>query len=92
MACDTDAALLTDGRSGSSSAAQASAVVTRSMTAVATRSRADASLSIVAQFEVRRRGYVSPDGTLRGQPVSIPDVASLISLYRAMVLTRAFDL
>src|SRR5262249_10073670 len=49
--------------------------------------------AIVAQFEVLRRGYLSRDGTMIDPvPDSIPDVASLISLYRAMVLTRTFDL
>jgi 2-oxoisovalerate dehydrogenase E1 component alpha subunit len=60
---------------------------------MATNSRADESLSIVARFEVLRRGYLSPDGTmLRQAPASIPDATFLVSLYRAMVLTRTFDL
>jgi len=60
---------------------------------MASKSSADASMSIVARFEVRRRGYLSPDGRWSDQaPDPIPDVASLIPLYRAMVLTRAFDL
>ena len=60
---------------------------------MATKSRVDEGLSIVARFEVLRRGYLSPDGTMLDQaPDSIPDGASLISLYRAMVLTRTFDL
>jgi 2-oxoisovalerate dehydrogenase E1 component alpha subunit len=51
------------------------------------------SLSIVARFEVLRRGYLPPDGTMLDRaPDSIPDLASLISFYRAMVLTRTFDL
>lgn len=56
--------------------------------------RTDENRSVVARFEVLRRSYLSPDGTmLFGKaPDSIPDTASLISLYRAMVLTRTFDL
>jgi 2-oxoisovalerate dehydrogenase E1 component alpha subunit len=52
-----------------------------------------ADLPVIAQFEVRRRGYVAPDGAVRQK---LPDFASntdlLLSLYRGMVLTRAFDL
>jgi pyruvate dehydrogenase E1 component alpha subunit len=54
---------------------------------------ADDELPVIARFEVRRRGYLAPDGTARGP---LPDFASdtgiLLSLYRGMVLTRAFDL
>ena len=50
-------------------------------------------LSLVAQFEVRRRAYVAADGTV---VADLPSFASdrdlLVSLYRAMVLTRTFDL
>jgi len=61
--------------------------------AMATKSRADEIPTIVARFEVRRRGYLSLDGAMLDQaPDSIPDFASLIALYRAMVLTRTFDL
>jgi len=58
-----------------------------------TRATVDAELPVIARFAVRRRGYVAPDGKLAG---SLPEFASdtdvLLSLYRGMVLTRAFDL
>jgi pyruvate dehydrogenase E1 component alpha subunit len=48
---------------------------------------------VVVRFEVRRRSYLTPDGTVRGKwPDFASDVPSLIALYRAMVLTRVFDL
>ena len=53
----------------------------------------DEDLPIIANFDVRRRFYLAPDGTvLRPLPefASNPDL--LILLYRAMVLSRAFDL
>ena len=54
---------------------------------------ADEELPVVAHFDVRRRSYLAPDGTaLREPPESLADARSLIPLYRAMVLTRAFDL
>ena len=54
---------------------------------------ADEELPVVACFEVRRRSYVAPDGTLeRRPPEHLANAASLIPLYRAMLLTRAFDL
>jgi pyruvate dehydrogenase E1 component alpha subunit len=54
---------------------------------------ADEELPVVAHFDVRRRGYLAPDGTaLRQPPESLADASSLVPLYRAMVLTRAFDL
>ena len=50
-------------------------------------------LSLVAQFEVRRRAYIAADGTV---VADLPSFASdrnlLVSLYRAMMLTRTFDL
>ena len=51
----------------------------------------DATLSVIAHFDVRRRRVLAADGTLVGPR---PDVAvnALTSLYRAMVLTRTFDL
>ena len=53
----------------------------------------DDELPVIARFEVRHRGHLAPDGTARGP---LPDFASdtgiLLSLYRGMVLTRAFDL
>jgi pyruvate dehydrogenase E1 component alpha subunit len=54
---------------------------------------ADAGLPVIAHFEVRRRGYLAPDGgVLRHLPDFAADAPSLIALYRAMVLTRSFDL
>ncbi|MCC6887481.1 MAG: pyruvate dehydrogenase (acetyl-transferring) E1 component subunit alpha [Hyphomicrobiales bacterium] len=47
-------------------------------------------LPVIARFEVRRRGYLAPDGTLTSRPPDI-DVELLCSLYRGMVLLRAFD-
>ena len=53
----------------------------------------DQALPVIAHFEVRRRGYLAPDGTvLRKVPDFAADIPSLIALYRAMVLTRTFDL
>ena len=50
-------------------------------------------LPVVARFEVHRRAYLAPDGTvLRPLPSFASDPALLIPLYRAMVLARAFDL
>lgn len=54
---------------------------------------ADEELPVIARFEVRRRSYLAPDGTvLRPLPSFASDIGILISLYRGMVLTRAFDL
>jgi pyruvate dehydrogenase E1 component alpha subunit len=54
---------------------------------------ADDELPVIARFEVRRRGYLAPDGTARGPlPGFASDTGILLSLYRDMVLTRAFDL
>jgi pyruvate dehydrogenase E1 component alpha subunit len=47
---------------------------------------------VIAHFEVRRRSYLRPDGTLSRKPLAAAEPASLTPLYRAMVLTRAFDL
>ena len=53
----------------------------------------DEALPVIARFEVRRRSYLAPDGTVRGKlPGFASDVPSLVALYRAMVLTRTFDL
>ncbi len=50
-------------------------------------------LPVVARFEVRRRSYLAPDGhVLRSLPRFASDPGLLVSLYRAMVLARAFDL
>src|SRR6201982_1592456 len=49
--------------------------------------------AVIPRFEVRRRSYLAPDGTvLRPLPSFASDSGVLISLYRGMVLTRAFDL
>jgi 2-oxoisovalerate dehydrogenase E1 component alpha subunit len=54
---------------------------------------ADDDLPVIARFEVRRRGYLAPDGTALGRlPSFASDTDLLISLYRGMVLTRTFDL
>jgi pyruvate dehydrogenase E1 component alpha subunit len=54
---------------------------------------ADEELPVIARFEVRRRNYLAPDGTvLRPLPSFASDTDILIALYRGMVLTRAFDL
>jgi pyruvate dehydrogenase E1 component alpha subunit len=54
---------------------------------------ADEELPIVAHFEVRRRSYLAPDGTLvRRPPEHLANAPSLSPLYRAMVLNRVFDL
>jgi 2-oxoisovalerate dehydrogenase E1 component alpha subunit len=54
---------------------------------------ADEALPIIAQFEIRRRAYIAPDGTVVN---ALPPFASnrelLVSLYREMVLARTFDL
>jgi 2-oxoisovalerate dehydrogenase E1 component alpha subunit len=53
----------------------------------------DEGLPVIARFEVRRRSYLAPDGTvLRPLPGFASETATLLSLYRGMVLTRAFDL
>jgi 2-oxoisovalerate dehydrogenase E1 component alpha subunit len=54
---------------------------------------ADEELPVIARFEVRRRSYLAPDGSvLRPLPAFASDAATLLALYRGMVLTRAFDL
>ncbi len=53
----------------------------------------DEDLPVIAQFSVRRRCYLAADGsTLGGLPDFASDTNLLISLLRAMVLTRTFDL
>jgi 2-oxoisovalerate dehydrogenase E1 component alpha subunit len=53
----------------------------------------DEDLPVIARFEVRRRVYLAPDGAVLCR---LPDFASnsalLLSLLRAMALTRVFDL
>src|SRR6201993_882798 len=54
---------------------------------------ADEGLPVIARFEVRRRSYLAPDGTvLRPLPAFAAHIPTLLALYRGMVLTRAFDL
>jgi 2-oxoisovalerate dehydrogenase E1 component alpha subunit len=53
----------------------------------------DEGLPVIAQFEVRRRSYVAPDGTIAKElPRFASDRGLLVSLFRAMVLARTFDL
>src|SRR5436190_533641 len=50
-------------------------------------------LPVIARFEVHRRAYLAADGkALRKLPGFASDTATLLALYRGMVLTRAFDL
>jgi 2-oxoisovalerate dehydrogenase E1 component alpha subunit len=50
-------------------------------------------LPVIARFEVHRRFHLAPDGAVaRSLPAFASDTALLISLYRAMVEARAFDL
>ena len=54
---------------------------------------ADQDLPVIAKFEVRRRAYLAPDGSvLRDLPDFAGDHDLVVSLYRAMVLARTFDL
>jgi 2-oxoisovalerate dehydrogenase E1 component alpha subunit len=54
---------------------------------------ADEDIPVIARFDVRRRSYLAPDGRiLRKPPDFVADIQSLVSLYRAMMLTRTFDL
>src|SRR5262245_43124783 len=50
-------------------------------------------LPVIAHFDIRRRSYLAPDGKPTGTlPGFARDLNSLAALYRAMVLTRTFDL
>ena len=52
----------------------------------------DERLPVIARFEVRRRAYLAPDGSINRQlPAFASDTRLLVRLYRAMVLVRAFD-
>ncbi len=54
---------------------------------------ADEDLPVIAHFDIHRRSCLAADGTLAGTlPAFAADTGGLIPLYRAMVLTRAFDL
>jgi 2-oxoisovalerate dehydrogenase E1 component alpha subunit len=47
----------------------------------------------IAHFTIHRRGYLAADGTLVAAPCEmVADTAALVAAYRAMVLTRTFDL
>src|SRR5262245_47531409 len=53
----------------------------------------DDALAVIARFSVHRRRHLSADGRLLTKATAVAtDLATLIPLYRAMVLTRAFDL
>src|SRR6266705_56549 len=53
----------------------------------------DEELPVIARFDVCRRSYLATDGTmLRKPPDFVADIGSVVALYRAMVLTRTFDL
>src|SRR5215468_11014566 len=53
----------------------------------------DDALAVIARFSVHRRRHLSADGRLLTKVTALAtDVATLVPLYRAMVLTRAFDL
>ena len=52
----------------------------------------DGSKSTIASFVIERRRFLTPDGEVAADlPTFANDPAQLIRLYRAMVLTRAFD-
>jgi 2-oxoisovalerate dehydrogenase E1 component alpha subunit len=54
--------------------------------------RANQELPVIARFEVRRRNYLAPDGSVsRPLPAFASDAKLLVALYRAMVLLRFFD-
>jgi pyruvate dehydrogenase E1 component alpha subunit len=54
---------------------------------------AETSLPVIAELQVRRRACLAPDGTPLGElPQFAADLPAVAALYRAMVLTRAFDL
>ena len=59
---------------------------------MAEQATTDEELPVIARFEVRRRSYLAPEGTVqRRLPHFASDTSALLSLYRGMVLTRAFD-
>jgi hypothetical protein len=54
---------------------------------------ANEELPVIAKFEVRRRAYIAPDGTvLRDLPDFADDQNLVVSMYRGIALARAFDL
>ena len=49
-------------------------------------------MTVVAHFEVERIGTIAADGSLIGElPGFAQERSELVTLYRAMHLTRAFD-
>ena len=49
-------------------------------------------LPVIAEFQIRRRGYLSADGEMPGRPPGFAANAdALIALYRGMVLLRSVD-
>ena len=60
---------------------------------MASKYTASQGLPVIARFEVRHRNYLAPDGSInRPLPAFAFDTNLLVSLYRAMVLMRIFDL
>ena len=54
---------------------------------------ADNDLKVIANFVVRRRAYLAPDGQASAAlPVFAHDKSVLVEMYRAMALARSFDL
>jgi len=54
---------------------------------------ADNNLPVIATFAVSRRAYLAPDGQISGDlPAFASDQSVLVTMYRAMVLARSFDL
>jgi pyruvate dehydrogenase E1 component alpha subunit len=54
--------------------------------------RANQELPVIARFEVRRRNYLAPDGSInRPLPAFAADTNLLVALYRSMVVLRLFD-
>ena len=54
--------------------------------------RANQELPVIARFEVRRRNYLAPDGSINWPlPAFAADPNLLVALYRSMVLLRLFD-
>jgi 2-oxoisovalerate dehydrogenase E1 component alpha subunit len=53
----------------------------------------DETLPVIAEFKVRRRAYIAPDGAiLRDLPEFAADQSLVVAMYRGMALARAFDL
>ena len=54
--------------------------------------RANQELPVIARFEVRRRNYLAPDGSInRPLPAFAADANLLVALYRSMVLLRLWQ-